>query len=300
MAGDNVEKEIAALRQEVYEARGLIIKSDNLLRNLHAELKAIAKKQQEAERRHFVGHVVSLILFAVLAGAGAYLATTLAVAAERASATKALEAARKAAEEAKAREAEVVAEEKAREEAVQRALALWRRLESEDPAEREAALEEAAALDLAKAGPLAEEAVGRRVRQLLEARARAAWERGREAFKKQQMKEAAEALDAFFAAAKGLSPNWEKETRAQASYYLGVARNQLGDDEAAVSYLRAYVETGGPRSSVAYAYLLLGDSLEALGRKEEAAAAYEAGLRVESTGATAANLRRRLEKLRAK
>src|SRR5260370_28033040 len=59
------------LRKEVLEARNLIIKTDNLLKNLHAELKQMGRKHEEQEKRHWMTSVTAYIAFAVIAAAGA-------------------------------------------------------------------------------------------------------------------------------------------------------------------------------------------------------------------------------------
>src|SRR3954471_2498927 len=63
--------DISLLRKEVIEARNLVIKTDNLLKNLHAELKLMGRKHEEQEKRHWATSVTAYIAFAVLAGAGA-------------------------------------------------------------------------------------------------------------------------------------------------------------------------------------------------------------------------------------
>src|SRR5437762_13532291 len=63
--------ELAALRKEVVEARNLIIKTDNLLKNLHAELKQMGRAHDEQEKRHWMTSVTAYIAFALLAGVGA-------------------------------------------------------------------------------------------------------------------------------------------------------------------------------------------------------------------------------------
>jgi len=45
--------DISLLRKEVIEARNLVIKTDNLLKNLHAELKQMGRKHEEQEKRHW-------------------------------------------------------------------------------------------------------------------------------------------------------------------------------------------------------------------------------------------------------
>ena len=41
------DKGLDDIRREVIESRNLVIKTDNLLKNLHAELKVVGKRQEE-------------------------------------------------------------------------------------------------------------------------------------------------------------------------------------------------------------------------------------------------------------
>src|SRR6266478_8424069 len=63
--------DISTLRKELIEARNLVIKTDNLLKNLHAELKQMGRKHEEQEKRHWMTSVTAYIGFAVIAGVGA-------------------------------------------------------------------------------------------------------------------------------------------------------------------------------------------------------------------------------------
>src|SRR3989475_10647895 len=63
--------DISLLRKEVIEARNLVIKTDNLLKNLHAELKQMGRKHEEQEKRHWMTSVPAYIGFTVIAGVGA-------------------------------------------------------------------------------------------------------------------------------------------------------------------------------------------------------------------------------------
>ena len=63
--------DISTLRKELIEARNLVIKTDNLLKNLHAELKQMGRRHEEQEKRHWMTSVTAYIGFAVIAGAGA-------------------------------------------------------------------------------------------------------------------------------------------------------------------------------------------------------------------------------------
>jgi len=63
--------DFSTLRKELIEARNLVIKTDNLLKNLHAELKQMGRKHEEQEKRHWMTSVTAYIGFAVIAGVGA-------------------------------------------------------------------------------------------------------------------------------------------------------------------------------------------------------------------------------------
>src|SRR3954465_11844443 len=63
--------DISLLRKEVIEARNLVIKTDNLLKNLHAELKQMGRKHEEQEKRHWMTSVTAYIGFALIAAVGA-------------------------------------------------------------------------------------------------------------------------------------------------------------------------------------------------------------------------------------
>jgi len=68
-AGD---RDLSDLRREVIESRNLVIKTDNLLKNLHAELKQMGRKQELFEKRHMMTSVAAYFLFAAIATLGAF------------------------------------------------------------------------------------------------------------------------------------------------------------------------------------------------------------------------------------
>src|SRR5207302_908562 len=68
-AGD---RDLSDLRREVIESRNLVIKTDNLLKNLHAELKQMGRKQELFEKRHMATSVAAYVLFATIATIGAF------------------------------------------------------------------------------------------------------------------------------------------------------------------------------------------------------------------------------------
>lgn len=71
MDGGNDLREI---KKEIIEARGLIIKSNNLASSLNAEVRSIGKRQASYERHFSLGSVVSYVVVAIVAWAGIQLA----------------------------------------------------------------------------------------------------------------------------------------------------------------------------------------------------------------------------------
>src|SRR4051812_41317733 len=148
--------DISALRREVIEARNLVIKTDNLLKNLHAELKQMGRKHEEQEKRHWMTSVTAYIAMAVLAGAGAiaYARAEVRTAREEAQANEARAAAlQKDAEKIKA--ADLV-----RRDASAKALHVYDLLgsEKEGPALNQA-MTQALHLDRAQVSPLESKAI---------------------------------------------------------------------------------------------------------------------------------------------
>jgi len=69
-----IEEYIRELKKEVIEARALIIKSNNLVNSLAAEVRSIARRQAGYERRISWNSIAAYILFVVLAYLGMRLA----------------------------------------------------------------------------------------------------------------------------------------------------------------------------------------------------------------------------------
>ncbi len=70
---DIVLEELARLREEVVNTRNVSIKTDNLIKNVAAEVKAITDRQAQTERKSILNSVFAYVIFVVLIGAGLYL-----------------------------------------------------------------------------------------------------------------------------------------------------------------------------------------------------------------------------------
>src|SRR3954465_7148609 len=65
MATDT-DKSLDDIRREVIESRNLVIKTDNLLKNLHAELKIVGKRQEDFAKRAWISSAVTYVGFLAL------------------------------------------------------------------------------------------------------------------------------------------------------------------------------------------------------------------------------------------
>lgn len=259
------EKDIQELKKEVVEARNLVIKTDNLLKNLHADVKRVAEKQVAFERRAIVTTATAYILFSALAALGAFSyakvkiqerETELTVAREeRTRADAALAAARAAEAEFKTESAQ--------------ALALFGRLAAPDEAKRTAAVEEVAALAPRRLTALEVRALTDKAAALREAAAVKAFEEGRAAFNRRDYRQADLELGRHVLLA--AAPD------DVAYFLLGQARHALRDYKGAVEPLQAYLKAVPNAKSADYLTLLLGESLAESGERARAIEVYRTG-----------------------
>src|SRR3954466_9648028 len=73
MANEQSDKALEDIRREVIEGRNLVIKTDNQLKTLHAELKLVGKRQEDFQRRQWISSAVAYAVFAALCVAGAVM-----------------------------------------------------------------------------------------------------------------------------------------------------------------------------------------------------------------------------------
>src|SRR3954470_16620640 len=71
MANELSDKGLEEIRREVIEGRNLVIKTDNQLKTLHAEVKAVGKRQEDFARRQWLSSAVAYAVFAALCVGGA-------------------------------------------------------------------------------------------------------------------------------------------------------------------------------------------------------------------------------------
>lgn len=71
----DADEEIREIKKEIVESRGLIIRTNNLVNSLGADIKSIAKRQAGYERRFNLNSAIAYVLFASLSFAGLKLAS---------------------------------------------------------------------------------------------------------------------------------------------------------------------------------------------------------------------------------
>jgi TolA-binding protein len=279
--------ELASLRKEVLEARNLIIKTDNLLKNLHAEVKKLGDKHEEQENRHWMTSVTAYIVFALMAGIGAiaYARAEVRTARDEASANEARAAAlQKDAEKVKSG-AEV------RRDASEKALRVYELLgsEKEGPGLNQA-MAQALHLDRSQISALESKAIDDRAAGLKAKMAEAALASGTAAFRRQDWRGVSDQLGRYVE----LEPH---VTDSQVWYHLGSARIQTKEFQGAVVPLENFLKSAGTTKTAQYAGLLLGQACEEINNTTRAKEVYDRALNLYPGSEFAPMIRNRLRRL---
>jgi hypothetical protein len=69
-----IEDDIQEVKKEVTKTHNLIIKTDNLVKNLSSEIRQIQKKQEKYERKYIFNSVVAYVIFVIIIFGGLYVA----------------------------------------------------------------------------------------------------------------------------------------------------------------------------------------------------------------------------------
>src|SRR5439155_20613000 len=183
--------DLSTLRKELLEARNLIIKTDSLLKNLHAELKQMGRKHEEQEKRHWMTSVTAYIVVAIIASVGAiaYARAEVRTAREEASSNEARAVAlQKDAEKIKAAD-------QVRRDASDKAMRVYDLLgtEKEGPGLNQA-MTQAMHLDRSQISPLEARAIEDRAAGMKQKMADMALAAGQSAFRRQDWKAVSEQL----------------------------------------------------------------------------------------------------------
>jgi TolA-binding protein len=279
--------DLALLRKEVIEARNLVIKNDNLLKNLHAELKLMGRKHDEQERRHWMTSVTAYIAFAVIAAVGA-------VAYARAEVRTAREEAQ--ANESRAKSLQQDAEkiksaDQGRRDASEKAMRVYELLGSEKEGPGlSAAMQQSLHLDRGQLSALEARAIDDRAAGMKVRIAESALNAGQSAFRRQDWKGASEELGHYVE----LEP---KATDPLVWFHLGNARMQTHEFQGAIVPLETFLKNTGGTKTAQYGGFLLGQAYEETGNAAKAREAYERAANLYPGSEFAPMIRGRLRKL---
>lgn len=259
------DKDMQELKKEVVEARNLVIKTDNLLKNLHADVKQVAKNQQTFEGRSWVQSATAYILFLAACALGAYMYARSEI---RSTATELVEA-RKAREKATEDLNKALASMQEAADESRRAQDLYERLAGGDDARRGAALTEVATLKPKTLRPLEVKALEDKALSLRVEAANSALEAGRGAFNRREFKTAATELARHVT----LSPDKPDDI---ALLLLGQSHHALREWAEAVDPLSHFLKANPGSKNADYVALILGEALTEAGEREKAIAHYRA------------------------
>jgi tetratricopeptide (TPR) repeat protein len=257
----DVEKELSELRREVIESRNLVIKTDNLLKNLHAEVKAVGKRHEDFQKRQWISSAVAYALFAVLAVGGAVLVNG----ARSSSSTNERERLEKQVAELTTQLDKQRGETTAHLTAQRAANEVYKMMTTLPGDERLKGIDALVKLDTQKLSSLERQALNDRAAILRRETGDAAFERGKIAFRKNDMQGVVADLSRF------LAMNPAEAEALDASFFLGTAYNQLRQHDKAVPLLARFVEGDKKSKTRDYAMLLLAQSYQETGAFDKAA-----------------------------
>ena len=68
-----VEDDVQEIKKEIIQSHNLVIKTDNLIKNLSSEIRQIQKKQESYERKYWINSVAAYVIIAALCFIGVYV-----------------------------------------------------------------------------------------------------------------------------------------------------------------------------------------------------------------------------------
>lgn len=262
------DPQIADLKKEVIESRNLVIKTDNLLKNLHAELKMVGKRQEDFQKRQWISSAVAYFLFAVLAiGGGIGISS-----ARTASASSDRERLEKQVSEMTAQLEKIQTEQNAVAQAQRQATEVYKLMTTLPGDERLKGVDALVKLDTSKLTALEKQSLNDRASLLRREIGQNAFERGKTAFRRNEMDGVVTELSRFIAM------NPDPADALDASFFLGVAYNQLRKHDQAVPLLQRFVDGDKKSKTRDYAMLLLAQSLQETNQLDKAADMARAGI----------------------
>ncbi len=257
----DLDKELSDIRREVMESRNLVIRADNQLKTLHAELKTVARRLDEAMAQQRLSSVGAYVLFALLAvGAGVLVSVVRgSVAAhEHERLSQQLDETSLALQKSQVQVTSAAA-------ASRSASDVYRLLAEGSPDERLAAVSALSKLDQAHLTPLERRALQERLELTRRELGASALERGRQASRRGEAAAVSEELSRFLA----MDP--PEPEALEASFLLGTSYARNGRPQDAIPLLSRVVDKEKNPKRREEAMALLALAYEQTGQPERAA-----------------------------
>ncbi len=253
-------KALEEIRREVIEARNMTIKTDNALKSLHAELKLVSQHQEDFQRRTWFSSGAAYIGFLVLCVMGVIAlsnARASSANADKERLEKQVQELTAQLDKQKADAAQVAAAERSAGE-------IYRLMTTLPGEERLKGIDALGKLDQQKLSAFSRQVLTDRATALRKEVGAGIFEKGKNAFRKQDWPETIEHLNRF------LSMSPPQEDLLEASYYLGNANLQSRKFDEAIKHLTRFVEGDKRAKNRDFAMLLLVQAHDAVGNKEKA------------------------------
>jgi TolA-binding protein len=280
-------RDFSELRKEVVEARNLIIKTDNLLKNMHAELKRVGERQDEFARKQLFSSAVAYALFVIVLAAGAWAVARSDSAREREQSQAAESRSRELQQKLEASQRA----EQGRREASDKAFRVFDQLatEKEGPGLSQA-MSNAVRLERKELSQLEAKALDDRVAALKTAVAQGALERGGQAVRRNDHKAVSLEYGRYLDMV-GTTND------PQIYFHLGYSRAQLKEFPASIDPLERFLKAQAQGKLAQSAGYWLGMAYEETGATAKAAEAYNRAIALFPGSELAPVMRGRLRKL---
>lgn len=258
----DLNKQLEEIRREVVESRNMTIKTDNALKTLHAELKVVSGQQDAFQKRTWFSTAAVYVLFAGLCVAGVVVISNT----RAASANAERERLERQVGDLNETISRLRAEAAAATAAEQSAAQVYKLMTTLPGEERLKGIDALAKLDQSKFSAFARLVLQDRALLLRKEVGSAVLEKGKAAFRRQDWSETVTHLVRF------LSMDPVQEDALEASFFLGNAYFQSRKFEDAIKPLQRYVEGDKRAKTRDFALLMLMQSYDMTGGREQAVA----------------------------
>lgn len=264
----DLNKQLDEIRREVIESRNMTIKTDNALKTLHAELKVVSAQQDAFQKRTWFSTGAAYVLFAGLCVAGVVVISNT----RAASANAERDRLERQVSELNETITRLRGEAAAAAAAEQSAAQVYKQMTTLPGEERLKGIDALGKLDQTKFSAFARLVLQDRALLLRKEVGSAVLEKGKAAFRRQDWSETITHLTRF------LSMDPVPEDALEASFYLGNAYFQSRKFEDAIKPLQRYVEGDRRAKTRDFALLMLMQSYDMTGNREQAVATAREGV----------------------